>query len=483
MRSAREMTDWTDQQQAVFLDAAQGDGHTVVLARAGSGKTTTLLQSLKHLPPGSRALMLAFNRSVAEELKSRNPPSFATVATCHSFGLRVISRNLGYPIVDLKKIYKEAGRWTRDPSIRHSMCRAVSLAKSSLSASPSDIHKITDAFGLDYGGKEEELDQFVSAVVHLINFSYETCRRSIDHDDMIWLPNEIELDVPQYTHVFIDELQDWTSAQIELALQAADSGGRVIACGDDRQSCYSFRGALSDSMNKIRAQLSAVTYPLTMTFRCAESIVDEARRYVPDIEPTPDAPKGIVRNASEADLLNDVRPGDFVLSRLNAPLASIAWKLVRRKVKARVIGRDFGSGLAALIQRHGGAYATLEQMRASLAKWAAEERVRLVENEDALNLLEDKLACVDALSADASAPNEVVQRARTLFENEGAVGEKDCVRLSSIHRAKGLEADRVWVLWNTCLRPNRKTGRVSKEEQNLAYIAITRAREELIYVR
>jgi superfamily I DNA/RNA helicase len=64
---------WSNKQQAVFADVASGEGHTMVDAVAGSGKTTTILEAMKSVPAGKSVLFVAFNKSIATELAKRAP--------------------------------------------------------------------------------------------------------------------------------------------------------------------------------------------------------------------------------------------------------------------------------------------------------------------------------------------------------------------------------------------------------------------------
>jgi hypothetical protein len=66
--------------------------------------------------------------------------------------------------------------------------------------------------------------------------------------------------------------------------------------------------------------------------------VDVAREIVPDLEAAPNAPQGIVRDASLVELRRDAAPGDFVLSRSNAPLVSLCMAF---------LGTDTGTAFAA----------------------------------------------------------------------------------------------------------------------------------------
>jgi DNA helicase II / ATP-dependent DNA helicase PcrA len=456
---------WTPQQEAVFEDVASGAGHTVVVARAGAAKTTTLIEAAKRLPVGTQALFLAFNKSIADELRGRLPSS-VDVHTCHSFGLRVLRQVLPHAEVDSRKVWKAAAKYRGD---RQKLCRAVSLAKAA--GASADVAEIVQARGINTG--HLGLQGFARAAAELREQSYATCRQSIDFDDMVWLPHVVECSVPQYGVVFVDETQDLSPVQVDLALHAAGGGGRVVAVGDDRQACYAFRGAGTDSLQHVQTRLDAKVLRLTVSFRCARAIITEAQRWVPDIEAAPGAPAGAVKAASMADMAQQAAEGDFILSRTNAPIVTLAWQLLAAGRRVSVIGRDFGAGVAALIRSQKAG--TPSELLAKLGAWAAREAARGDEPEG----LSDKLACAQALTRGAASIAEVLQRVSALFD-----GPSNGIRLSTTHRAKGLEADKVWVLSKSFLPSKRLSSRYSEmvQEQNLQYIAATRARAELIYV-
>src|ERR1700722_1305373 len=104
----------------------------------------------------------------------------------------------------------------------------------------------------------------------------QACKKDtsrVDFDDMIWIPNVLNLPLNTYDYVFIDEAQDLNIAQINLALNSCAKGGRIISCGDSNQAIYSFRGADSNAVNNIIERCQSKTFPLSVTYRCAKSIV------------------------------------------------------------------------------------------------------------------------------------------------------------------------------------------------------------------
>ena len=89
---------WSNYQKAIFRDINSGKGHTVVIARAGSGKTSTIVEGFKYLPKGKKTLMVAFNKAIAEELKQR-APSYVDIMTLHSLGFRAIKQAFGQDVI------------------------------------------------------------------------------------------------------------------------------------------------------------------------------------------------------------------------------------------------------------------------------------------------------------------------------------------------------------------------------------------------
>ena len=80
-------------QRAIYDEVKRGSGNVVIEARAGSGKTTTLVNALKLLPKDKKILVSAFNVKIAAELRARCP-SNVDVMTLHGFGLRQLKKSL-----------------------------------------------------------------------------------------------------------------------------------------------------------------------------------------------------------------------------------------------------------------------------------------------------------------------------------------------------------------------------------------------------
>ncbi len=172
----------------------------------------------------------------------------------------------------------------------------------------------------------------------------------------------------------------------------------------------------------------------------------------------------------------DAQPGDFVLSRVNAPLMGVALGLIRQGKRARIRGRDIGKGLVELVGKL--KIKRLEDLDGALEQWSRREITRLSKKDPAvartrIAQIMDNVDTLLTLAETTQTVAELTSKLTTLFSDEGV--SEGVVMCSTIHRAKGLEAGRVWVLQDTL-----RSGNI--EEENCAYVAYTRAKDELIIV-
>ena len=476
---------WSPQQKAVFENVANGTGHTVVLARAGSGKTTTIVEAFNHVPEGASVLMIAFNKSIATELQSRAPAG-VEVSTLHSFGLKAIMRQ-GPARIDNDKMDRilvdGLGDEPETRDLRRSIAKCASLAKGSLATTPEEIDAIIDQHQIVPPESSEDRPQFARYVLRALEEA-KADRKTIDFDDMIWLPVVLKMQVRKFDRVFIDETQDLNAAQIQLALRACKSTGRICAVGDDRQAIYAFRGADTNAVPNVIRELKATILPLSVTYRCASAIVDIARTVVPDFEAAPNANAGEVLSSTVAAMIASASGGDFVLSRTNAPLISHCMAFLREGKRATIQGRDIGAKLTGMIRRSKAT--TIVALLEYVNTWRQEEIARLTAVKRDTQSVDDTAECVIALTEGASSVSDVIARIESLF-SEG--DDTTRIVLSSTHKAKGLERDRVWLLASTYRRgtKGRKSRPMSatqvREEENLFYVAVTRARKTLHMVQ
>lgn len=298
----------------------------------------------------------------------------------------------------------------------------------------------------------------------------------IDFADMVYLPLRLNWIYGMYDLVCIDEAQDMNAGQLELARRICKPKGRIVVIGDDRQAIYGFRGADSNSLDRLKIELNAKEMNLTVTYRCPRLVVELAAGLVPDILARPDAPTGTVLTMQAEELHQHVRPGDFVLSRSNAPLAKACLALIRKGIRAKISGRDIGQRLLNVAKRLK-AY-DMVTFYTKLGEWAQREiaRAKKANRLGRVQLIRDQADTIRALLFGLKDVNGLYTRIEEMFGDPSA----SMVQCSSVHRAKGLEADRVFILQDT-LYPG-KNGRDRQEEANIEYVAITRARDTLVWV-
>jgi superfamily I DNA/RNA helicase len=465
---------WSPLQQAIFREVSDGSGHLVVKARAGSGKTTTILGALKHVPYGKSSLFCAFNKSISEALKARvrdDGVIGVEVSTLHSYGLRACTKALGKLKIESRRtdgmIVARVGD-DHNFDLRRDMAKAVSWAKGSLLSTRDDIDNLIDELSLDC---VDDRDSFVTDVLYILDRCKDTSDGILDFDDMIWLPVVLGLKVWQYDFVFVDETQDLNPAQIELVLKAVKPTGRVVAVGDPEQAIYGFRGAAAGAFERVRDALGARELPLSVTYRCGRSIVELAKEIVGDLEAAPGAAEGSVSDGEDATvdvLMRDAAAGDFVLSRTNAPLLSLCFQFLKQGRRAHIQGRDIGANLASFVKRSNAK--TIEEFREYVDAWLDGEVKRLQAKRKSTQAVEDRAECLMVLSDGARTVRDMLDTIERLFADNN---DGDRIVLSTTHKAKGLERERVWLLADTY------RNRPEKEEDNLWYVAVTRAKNDL----
>lgn len=477
----RRMLNPSDLQRAIFEDVESGTGHTVVMARAGSGKTSTIIESLFHLKAGKSWALVAFNKSIADELKHRAPPG-GDVSTSHSFGLKAISRSLGKnPVINKYKCQDFAqslfGKEPEQRELIDNLCKTVSLAKQFLFNTAEQFDDMIDQFGIesDFAETRFQRGEFIAKAIELLNKCIKQ-RDVIDFDDMIHHPNVHDLTMPQFDYVLVDEVQDMNRSQIEMIKKMIKPGGRLIAIGDDRQAIYQFRGADESGIDNLVKDLGAKVLPLSVTYRCCKSIVREANKYVPDLKANDSADEGSVEERSFNDMLKLAGPGDFIISRVNAPMIGIAMKFIKEGRACNIQGRDIGAGLMMFIKKSKAN--TVGEFRDYVVEWRDKEVERLSKKprvvESTIDGIKDKASCLLALSIGAAAVDDVKVAIEKLFQDGD---DQNKILIVSGHRSKGMERNRVWMLSET-FKPGKSTA-----EDNLCYVSITRAKKNLFFVK
>lgn len=500
---------YSAQQSAVIDWTMRGWGSALVRARAGTGKTFLLLACLPHMRGGIG--IAAFNNKIAKEIgtKVNDRGLSADVKTFHAFGFsawRKVApnvkiegkgpRNAGYLKID--RILQE--RPIADhliPFVRKAMSYAKQRGIGIFTAidDKNAWNDIVDHYDLGdlFEGEDNEYDAFIrdgiEAAIACLKMSNSLSKDVIDFDDMLYMPLLGNVRFWQYDWLLVDEAQDTNPVRREMAKRLLKRGGRAIFVGDDRQAIYGFTGADNDSLDIIKETFKTQEFPLTVTYRCAQAVVAQAKVLVPDYQAADQNPVGEVQVVPESDFdFKSLVPSDAIICRNTKPLVVTAFQLIRAGIPCHVEGRDIGAGLLAMASRWK-SVKSLAKLKERLELYFEKEAAKLIkaEREHAIGPLEDKVETLKALinfvGIDKTTA-ELRERIEEMFADTPEGSTANRVTLLTAHRSKGLEYKRV-ILWGVnkyMPSPYAKQAWQAQQEENLEYVAITRAMETLIYV-
>jgi len=495
--------------------------HLIVSAFAGCGKTTTIIGALDILygkkpkitpsvqqkavwdvisqEKPKTVLFAAFNKSIATELASRVPDG-VEARTLHAFGCKILRTDPRTKWLGKPNEYKTINSLERLTGSKLSDMRRngipvsevetlVRLAKMSLIDVDSETI-VDDIERLVIEHAMELTVSFETVAGYVIDCLKDALRANdkgriaeYDFSDMIWLPIVLDIAIDKADLIMVDEGQDLNKCQQELACRMAD---RVVLVADRKQAIYAFAGADCQSVDNMKKRLEAtprgvVELPLSVTRRCGKAIVDAAKTFVPTFEAHETNCDGEVTSIDDQDFLSVVNDADMVLCRVNAPLVSYCFRLLKQERKARIQGRDIGKGLVDQINKFKAK--DLDELVDKLEAWKEKEEAKLLKkkfvSEAALIALNDKFDCIMTFIDNSESVQGLTNKIQTVFSDSG-----EGVLFSSVHKAKGLEANTVYLL-HPELMPHKmaKTEWQMEQEMNIKYIAITRAIRKLVYIK
>lgn len=486
-------------QQAVFNFITTGDGSAVVIAVAGSGKTTTIIEALKLIPDHQSGILLAFNKAIADQLKLKIPPAQRNVraATFHSVGYQALCRYLNLKQIStqsnkLRAICRERLSWGQRELYEAFICRLVELAKGAglgtcvhPDDSPEAWQELIDHHDLTLDVREAKEEAAINLAAQLLQWSNAQAEDDfqIDFDDQLYLPILWDLSLPQHDWVLVDEAQDTNPVRREFVRRLLRPDGRLIAVGDPHQAIYGFTGASHDAIEIIKDQWDCTELPLSVCYRCPTTVIEKAQTIVPQIEARPDAPEGTVRYEDLSTVLGEFSPEDAILCRNTAPLVDLAYRCIRQGIGCQILGRDIGKNLQYLVEKMDAR--TIDELEGRLSTYLKREtaKLRLKRQEGRIASLEDRVACLFSVIDNLKESQRTVQNLLAALETLFGDGVGGRLTLSTVHKAKGREWPRVGIL-RPDLMPSHwaKQPWQQQQEENLKYVAWTRAGQELIFL-
>lgn len=487
-------------QLGIFNWIENGTGHAIVNAKAGSGKTTTAIQGITRMKGSVR--MLAFNKKIAVELQDRLASMgcpHASAATFHSEGMNVFIKNKPGAKVNSGKVYNIAGLFTESGSLmkcRMTLCKLIGFAKNSgfgIEGCPSiddtqawvDIIRHQD-IDIDMDVDIAELIDVAKQILVLNNRDVKT----IDFDDMIYLPLLFDHKFNKYDWLIVDEAQDTNVVRKLMMGKMLNDNGRLLAIGDPGQAIYGFTGAENDSMNLIKNMFNAVELPLSVCYRCGSNIIEAAQKYVPDIVAFEGNGAGEISNVKYDEFVKTaeslgLNKKDGIICRNNAPLVALAFALIRQGIGCRIEGKDIGKNLITLTNKW--KVSDLATFTLRLQNFFSREMDKAKGAK--LAALEDKFEtmvilierCQSLGKHDLFSLRKLIS---DMFSDNDDYNVPNVVTLSSIHKSKGLEFDRAFILGMAQFQPSKYAVMdwMKVQENNLAYVAITRAKHKLIHI-
>lgn len=278
-----------------------GDGPLLILAGAGSGKTSVLTKRVAYLikernVSPKNIVAITFTNKAAKEMKERIIKEVGKegydiqISTFHSFGLRIIKENyekLGYEknftIIDsddsltvVKKILKEMGIDSKRFNPKF-IKNQISSCKNEM-VTPEKYKNLVN----------DEL----SDITYKVYKKYQDTllrNNSLDFDDLLIKPIELfnkykevlENYQELFKYVFIDEYQDTNEAQYILSKMISAKYKNICVVGDDAQSIYSWRGAnFKNILNFEKDYKNAKVILLEQNYRSTKTILNAANSVI-----------------------------------------------------------------------------------------------------------------------------------------------------------------------------------------------------------
>jgi DNA helicase-2/ATP-dependent DNA helicase PcrA len=503
-------------QLAVLESIAFREGNMTVDAKAGAGKTQLLIMIASLLldmgVDPSEVIFQAFNKSIEEELNARLPKGF-TAKTSHSLGLAMCRDYLAAKGVKLNgkytdKKYLDIAKYIAErlhPGLdeEEKRFKAMTTVKKLIgflmaeNVDPSDISGIEETashYGLDI------TPAMFTWVPYAIEQVIERFTKfgEMDFIDMIYMPVKLKMEPKsKYYYVLTDECQDLNGLQQEISAKLLHAEGRIVVVGDPNQSVYGFSGADAEAFQNLVKRFNTTVYELNTCYRCPTSHIELAQSLVPTIEAAPNAIQGVIEY-KHMDNITSMPFGSMVICRLNAPLIASYFQFIAAEKPAVIIGRDMGKGLLALLDKiaemDGFRYYSIIHF---IERYFDMESAKLKTKSNAeskIAQLSDQIACLKVCADNFDCDDLPCFKAKleALFVDfkDKNLDKSKVVVLCTVHRAKGLEAEHIGLIyqrnsngdWKNIMPLTWEKQREWELEQefNIMYVAFTRAKQRLV---
>lgn len=504
------------QQQALFDWVEHGTGNAIVVAVAGAGKTTSLIQAAKRMG-NARVVFLAYNKKIADEIGAkmlRAGVANATASTLHSAGRSAWVQ--AAPKMRQRNAFSE---WKLNDIIKEMeppdqfvgfIRKCVDLGRDWCIGVPGyaeiddreawntlidhfDLRDTLTKRGEESSGVDDDLvEAALNYAIDVLKKSNRMVYERGDFADMIYAPLLYGAHFEQPDWILVDESQDLNPARREMVKRMTGPHTRVIFVGDPCQAIYGFTGANADSMEIAKRDWNAIELPLTTTYRCPKAIVSVAQHYVSHIEAADSAPDGIYERIDKEDFdvwdRSAFGPDVAILCRNTAPLIAMCYDFVARDIACHVEGKEIGYALVKIATQWAKVRA-LHDLVSKLEAWLDKRVAELVaakkqsQAEKVTDQVEALLAIIERMPK-GSTVQDLTAKIESLFGDTPAGQPSPNMTLSTIHKAKGREWPTVIWYGANKFQPSKwaKLDWQKEQETNLMYVAATRAMGRLVQV-
>lgn len=456
----------TDEQISI-VDAAKTHEDVVVEAYAGSGKTATLLL-ITESQPRRKFVYAPFNRSIADEAKRKFPRN-TRCNTMHSLAFAAVGKNFMHRLNGPRVTAKQTA------SILN-ITQAFELREKVFLAPWSIARHVMDTvrnFCYSHDnepypnhvpfipGAEDRWDEFAWMITEYARKAWADLqshngRLRFSHDNYLKMWALSEPYIPGDCFM-LDESQD--SNDLTMSIINAQEHMQKILIGDTYQQIYSWRGA----KNVMEGFDTNHRLYLSKSFRFGEAIADEANKWLELL----DAPKPLTGNENIPSRILDLDESDAILCRTNAEVVAQALGYTEKGKRVAVVGgmEEVKRFAEAALDLQSGKRTTHPELIA-FENWTEVKQYVAEEGSD----LRVMVSFIDTYGVP-----KVLEIAQTTVDEQFA----DII-ISTAHKAKGREWKSVRI--GTDFKPPEDAtdaGQLSKAEMRLAYVATTRAQNEL----
>lgn len=505
----------SNQQQVInWLQDDNNLNDAVVNSVAGSGKSTLIKLAADAISSTNirteDCLILVFNKKNKIALVEKLDPCWRySISTVHSAGYKVLRRYLGVKGLNLvEQKYRHLAKtldWfngsnpkqARIVSLNDFLKLAEFIRLTLCPLNAEAVSKIIRHYGLNIS--LSQLEKIILEIRRLfdIGISSAANEAKIDHTDMLWLPLVWQVNqTPGFKfaqRVMVDEAQDMSKLQLEFVLSLTHQKAKMLFVGDRAQSINGFCGADTESFQNIQVRLQAQEFVLPTCYRCPKTHIGLINKLYPEIPITPrdNAQPGTIEVISESSLWDEsldcrIRPGDLVIARCSNVLVDLHLKLITKNIPSNLVGSHLKQELINLVEDISEQTGFKYQEFIGFAQSYLKSRQNLCEQNKTdpviILQLEDKIKAVKAVyyHFKSESLSKLTSSITKLFGTE----EEETVILSTVHRAKGMEAKRVYIAEPVALPllwENQKLWQ-KQQEQNLLYVALSRSTDALFLI-